>query len=147
MYFHARHLVEFAAEHPGRYAMGDRAGITGLLLGQPLLQLEGLVADRRMIDHIRQERRLDSILADYDVDYLIVSVYAPLEKHEGAYHVSIPDRAQSGSWSRRMRGTFAVDPVDTFRGGDCITYVFPISRRATPERSFPARYLSSRSDL
>jgi hypothetical protein len=108
---HAEQLADFARTHPGRYAMGDRAGLTAYLLGQPLVQLEGLIADQKMVEHIRQEDDLPAVLREYGVNYLIVTVYRPLPEIDGCYRVEVPDLGQAGARARRMQGQFCTEPL------------------------------------
>jgi hypothetical protein len=125
IYAHARKLEEFARAHPGRYAMGDRAGLTAYVLKQPFIQLEGIVSDRAMIGRIRSETPLRHVLADYEIDYLIVSVYSPLRRGAAGYHVRIPDPVQAGWRSCRMEGDFPSRPVYFYTYyGRCFSYVF-----------------------
>jgi hypothetical protein len=130
LYAHARQLAAFAERHPGRYAMGDRAGLTAYLLGQPVLQLEGLAADQAMVGHIRREDSLNAVLREYQVDHLIVSVYEPLAESDGCKTVLQPHPGQSGVHSRRMVGEFCQAPellLQSPRGnlpGVVYTYVF-----------------------
>jgi hypothetical protein len=68
---HAEDLRSFVKSHPGRYAMGDRAGLTALVTGASILQLEGLVADRALLDDVRAESDLRAVLAKRRIDYLV----------------------------------------------------------------------------
>lgn len=111
LYSHARSLAKFGLSHPGVYAMGDRAGLTAYLLGQPVIQLEGLVADRRMVDLLEAQAPLGQVLREYKVDYLIVSVYQPLPKRDGCAVVVQPHPRQAGTHSSHMEGTFCGEPV------------------------------------
>ena len=54
-------LKDFAAGHPGIYGMGDSAGTPAVVMGQPVVQLEGLVMDKRFLENIREERNLSSM--------------------------------------------------------------------------------------
>lgn len=125
IYAHGKVIAAFARNHPGRYAMGDRAGLTAYLMRLPVVQLEGLVSDARLLERIAHGARLNDVLREYGVDYLVVSVYAPLPHTDGCYHVAIPDPLQSGERSARMRGTFRAAPLLFFtRKGECFTYIF-----------------------
>ncbi len=143
IYAHGGELARFARSHPGRYAMGDRAGLTALMIGRPVLHLEGLIADRRMVEHIAHDDRLNDVLAEYGIDYMIVSIYYPIEREGGAWLVSQPDPLGAGRRSHIMRGAFARPPVFTYiserdaalaspnqvpndRSGRCYTYVFAV---------------------
>lgn len=141
IYLHARALIPFARAHPGRYAMGDRAGLTALMIDRPILHLEGLIADPAMVEHIRREDRLSDVLAAYDIDYVIVSIYYPIQHHGNRYEVIMPDPIGAGRRSHVMRGIFTGPPIFTYvsergnqpgspnqipgdRSGRCYTYVF-----------------------
>ena len=65
----------------GIYAMGAIAGVVGYVMDHPLVQLEGIMADRRMVDHVRNESPLEDVLRENNVDYLIVSF--ALDAREG----------------------------------------------------------------
>lgn len=123
-YFHAKRLLAFTKEHPGIYAMGDRAGTAAFLMQWPVVQLEGLVADRKMLEHIRRQDNLNTVLEEYGVDYLIVSVYHPLPYIDNCYRVMVPHSDQAGERSLKMRGEFCRSPVYSFVAGACSTYVF-----------------------
>ncbi|WP_263377022.1 glycosyltransferase family protein [Granulicella aggregans] len=104
----ATRISEFTAAHPGRYAMGDRAGMAGYLSSQPILQTEGLMMDGAYLAHIRRQDPLEDVLKIYGVDYYI----AFEEKNgdgghmgaNGCYQAKEP--AQAGSHSPVMRGVF-----------------------------------------
>jgi hypothetical protein len=108
----ARTLAQFAASHGGRYAMGDRAGLTAFLSPSPYLQLEGLVADRELLEDIRRERPLREVLQARHVDYLVETVPV-LDAGGSCLHVAAPKARQAGALSPKMRGIFC-DPVAVF---------------------------------
>src|SRR5690606_11972618 len=132
IYVHATELAKFGKEHPGVYAMGDRAGLTAFMLDQPVVQLEGLAADQRMVDNIKTERDLVEVLAAYAVDYLIVSVSVPLARRDDCWIVTQPNRRQSGDNTRKMSGQICTAPVFEFISprpevdGEVHTYVFAL---------------------
>jgi len=102
-------LTAFAEKHPGRYAMGDRAGMVGFLLPFPLLQLEGLMEDRHFLDHVRNRDDLGDVLAEYRIDYYATTGAVP---DGGCYRTTEP--RQAGPLSPRMAGRFCSDPVLVF---------------------------------
>ena len=77
-----RKLLDSEAEPPtltvsgrhGLFAMGAIAGAATYALDKPVLQLEGIVADRRLVEHVRRQDPLEDVLREYQVDYLIVSL-------------------------------------------------------------------------
>jgi hypothetical protein len=99
----------------GVYSMGAVSGFVTYLLHQPVVQLEGLVADRAMSEHIGRQDFLGDVLRTYRVDYLVVTVYrATLEKHDGCYRVTQPNAEWSGERVARMSGDLCEEPVDHF---------------------------------
>lgn len=106
----ARELASFAQTHPGRYAMGDRAGTVGYLLPEPLLQLEGLMGDKAFLDEIRDRRPLLAALADYKIDYYVTR---DPQRVEGCYKLDEP--FQAGPLSPHMRDTLCRAPVMVFQ--------------------------------
>jgi hypothetical protein len=110
----ARAVAQGLQGHPGRIAMGDKAGITTFLLHRPVVQLEGLVADSALLRHIQRGDSLNAMLAEYGVDYLIVSAAEhPPRLHDGCYDVVAPNPDQAGS-SPLMRGKFCAEPMMHF---------------------------------
>lgn len=99
-------LTEFSKTHPGRYAMGDRAGMVGFLLPESLLQLEGLMEDRAFLEHIRKRRDLAQVLHEYGIDYYASSAVVP---DGDCYKTTEP--WQAGPASPRMVGRFCQQPV------------------------------------
>jgi hypothetical protein len=130
----------------GLFSMGAIAGIATYVIDKPVFQLEGLMSDRKLIDHVRREDSLPQVLEENGVDYLIVSLaYEKLEKHDGCYPVTQPNAVWAGKRSAKMRGGICSEPVEHFltRQGtnpwsifpDLETYVFDVRkpRRATGE--------------
>lgn len=64
----AAEFVNAELEDDAVLAMGDRAGIFGYLADQPLLQLEGLMADADFLDDLRDGRATERMIAE-GVDY------------------------------------------------------------------------------
>jgi hypothetical protein len=99
----------------GVYAMGAISGFVSYLLHEPVVQLEGLVADGAMGEHLRRQDFLGDVLQQYGVEYLIVSVYrAPLEKRDGCWHVTQPSAEWSGDRVARMSGDLCAEPMEHF---------------------------------
>lgn len=68
----AEQLAEYMNLHPGRYAMGDRAGMVGYLSSPPLIQLEGLVMDKNYLQTLRSpDMTISKLMNIYSVDYYI----------------------------------------------------------------------------
>jgi hypothetical protein len=115
-------LAEFARTHPGRYAMGDRAGAVGLVLPYPVFQLEGLVEDRHLLERIRAHAPLRNVLKEYGVNYYVAS--GP-EKNGSCYSVSEP--AKGGPSSPKMTGEFCEAPVFTYQEAGALNVVFKLA--------------------
>ncbi len=115
IYIHALGIKPFTDAHPGRYAMGDRAGLTAFITGQPILQLEGLAADQAMVDSIGAQADLLHVLRKYGVQYYIVS-YPLREFHEQNWHWDIfePHKQQVQPWAPAMHGRFYAPEVFRF---------------------------------
>jgi hypothetical protein len=116
-------LAKFMDSHPGRYAMGDRAGIVGYLSESPVVQLEGLVMDKNYIDVLRYSPRLKDVLAQYHVDYYITS-----GRHLAGSCYAVVEPSQAGPQSPKMRGTFCDAPVFTVQRGPSFDAVFRVRR-------------------
>jgi hypothetical protein len=113
-------LKDFAATHPGIYGMGDAAGTPAVEMGQPIVQLEGLVMDKKFLENIREERNLLDVLKAYGVRYY-VSTNA-LAEANGCFELSEPKVA--GPRSPRMRATLCRAPVKFFTSGEYGVWVF-----------------------
>jgi hypothetical protein len=130
-------LSERLRDRKGVYGMGAIGGFATYLVGQPFVQLEGLVADRAMIEHIRSEDDLSVVLAAYHVDYLVASFYLiGIEKKDGCYVVTQPHVEWAGRRVAKMHGTICAEPVVHFathvnrnawsQFSDLDTYVFDV---------------------
>jgi hypothetical protein len=111
----------FAETHPGIYAMGDRSGITGYLLPDPLIQTEGLVMDRPFLNRIRERQPLLAALAAYRVRYYIANGLAPLT---GCFYAVEP--MQAGPASPHMLAKLCFPPVATFVHGTHYTFIYDL---------------------
>lgn len=99
-------MQPFVQAHPGRYAMGDRAGAAGALLPVPLLQLEGLMGERTFLETIRARTPLRDVLKQYAIDYYITA--EPLI--EGAC-ARFREPVRAGAASPVMEGQSCEPPV------------------------------------
>lgn len=128
----ALELARFAKTHPGRYAMGDRAGLTALLVGESFLQLEGLVADQALLTSIQRERPLLDELRERNIDYFVSAL--PIDQLGGGacQQVTEPKPGLAGALSPKMRGTVCGAIFDFRRPEDAVaTRVYPIKSDAT----------------
>ncbi|HSP18742.1 MAG TPA: hypothetical protein VLQ79_04460 [Myxococcaceae bacterium] len=108
-------LADRMRDRTGVFAMGAIGGFATYLLQKPVVQLEGLVADRAMVEHVRQQRELGAVLREYRVDYLIVSLHrAVLEQEDGCYRIMQPNAEWSGERVARMGGHLCTEPVAHF---------------------------------
>jgi hypothetical protein len=108
-------LADRMRDRPGVFGMGAINGFASYALKKPVVQLEGLAADRAMVEHVRREDELGRVLREYGVDYLIVSLYATtLEKHEGCYLVTQPDSQWAGDRVAKMHGELCAEPIEHF---------------------------------
>ena len=88
----ALQLRAFERSHPGVYAMGGGAGMAGYLLGDPLVQTEGLMMDPGYLLHIRQQDDLLATLRTYGVRYyssnsIVSAKQITLEMKESEYRL------------------------------------------------------------
>jgi hypothetical protein len=102
-------------EHEGLYAMGACAGVAAYVVAKPVLQLEGIITDRRMVEHVRNQDRLQDVLREYHADYLIVSlVGTAAQRRNGCYVVTQPDAQWAGRRTAKMSGAICSEPVEHF---------------------------------
>jgi hypothetical protein len=103
-------LREFAAAHPGRYGIGDAAGMGSYLMPAPVVQLEGLVGDKAYVDRIRRQQPLLQALDELGVDYYVTVRTQP---SGDCYDVREP--AQAGPHSPAMTAHLCLTPVADIR--------------------------------
>jgi hypothetical protein len=99
----------------GRFAMGAIAGVATYVMDKPVLQLEGIMADHRLVEHIRRQDPLDEVLRAYQVDYLVVSLASASVPHrDGCYLVTQPNAEWAGARTAKMRGEICTEPIEHF---------------------------------
>ena len=118
----ALELKDFAAMHPGIYGMGDSAGTPAVVIGQPIVQLEGLVMDKKFLENIREQRNLLDVLKDYGVQYYVSTNAKPAEN--GCFDLSEPKVA--GPRSPHMRARLCRAPAEFFTSGEFAVRVFDL---------------------
>ncbi len=121
-------LDQFADTHPGVYAMGDRAGMFTITTANPVLQAEGLVMDRRYLEHIRAQDDLRSVLQTYGVNYYVAFVFKHNNRTQfsgNCFHAMEPSIA--GPSSLRMRSDFCGAPLFQFPGFDGKYLIYAIA--------------------
>jgi hypothetical protein len=119
----AEGVRDFAASHPGVYGMGDRSGMVGYLLPQPMVQTEGLVMDRRFLENIQQQRPLRDAVKQYGVRYYIGTTYPPFTA--GCFHAVEP--WQAGPGSPHMQADFCEQPAAVFQQSDVRTMIYDLN--------------------
>jgi hypothetical protein len=125
LYLAALRIAQFSDSHPGHYAMGDRSAIVGYKLKYPLLQLEGLVMDRRYIDLLRTRTDLLQVLQEYGIKYYVTT--NPIQNGE-CFHFLEPRLA--GPDSPKLSMVLCAEPLLTYIAPDGNrSYVFEIPRR------------------
>jgi hypothetical protein len=127
MYEVAVDVTKFSATHPGVYAMGDRSGMVGYLLREPLVQTEGLMMDRDFMTRIAQRMPLREALAPYHVRYYIGT--SP-KAYNGCFHADEP--YQAGPQSPQMKAVFCEQPAATFVHGTYRTMIFDLAANPVP---------------
>jgi hypothetical protein len=103
-------------------AMGDRAGIVGYLLKNPIVHLEGIVMDEKYLKFIRKEEDLKKVLKIYNVKYYIAT--NPKLIGNGCYEFVEPRKA--GNHSLKMRGILCQKPFYEFWMGNYHTAIFKL---------------------
>ena len=108
-------IAEHVHERKGLFAMGAVAGVVQYVADKPFLQLEGIITDRAMVEHVRNQDELGDVLREYHADYLVVSyVGIPPDRLDGCYLVTQPHAEWAGKRTAKMRGRICSEPVDRF---------------------------------
>ena len=110
----ALQLQAFERSHPGVYAMGGGAGMAGYLLGDPLVQTEGLMMDPGYLLHIRHQDDLLATLRTYGVRYYSVwEILVPVgfDKQRDGKCLLAEEPYNTGHATLRMRATLCGTPV------------------------------------
>jgi len=111
----AYELKRRVGDREGVFGMGAIAGFVAYVMDRPMVQLEGIMADRRMVDNIRREAPLEDVLREYGVDYLVVSLaWDRSERHDGCYVVTQPNAVWAGKRTRKLRGEICEEPIEHF---------------------------------
>jgi len=105
------------------FAMGDMAGKVSFLLKKPVVQLEGLVSGRSMIEMIRMEKSLCDVFKKFQIDvYLTNSVF----KKNLYYEVYEP--AQAGDNGKKVSALITGEPEQIFSSGSLNIYSFNLKK-------------------
>jgi hypothetical protein len=104
-------LNEWFKTHPGKVAMGDRAGVLGSLRPDGLVQLEGLTMDEAFVKEMRERKNLIAVLLERHVRYYVSQVPQPVGN--GCYAMLEPNRV--GPKSPTMLATLCEKPLFTIQ--------------------------------
>lgn len=109
-------LAEVMRAREGRIAMGAVAGIATYVMDRPVLQIEGIVADLRMVRHVKAGDALGPVLDEYGADYLVVTLAGgvPMEKRDDCYVITQPHVQWAGQRTAKMRGELCAPPIARF---------------------------------
>lgn len=113
----AHQLRDFAAQHPGVYAMGDAGGTPAWLMNQPVVHLEGLMMSYSFLDLIRNQRPLSVAFQRYHVNYY-VAVRPDSTTSGGCLYYREPDSLQASSRAPAMAMTICTRPIDEIIAGE-----------------------------
>jgi hypothetical protein len=102
-------------DRDGLIAMGAIAGYVTYMIDRPVLQLEAVVSDPGMLEHLRREDPLEEVLRKYNADYLVVSLASERSQpDDGCYVVTQPHAEWAGERSAKMRGRICSEPIEHF---------------------------------
>ena len=108
-------LAERTKDYPGLFAMGAIAGLARVAMDRPVLQIEGIISDKAMVEHVRRQEPLGDVLHAHHADYLIAS-YAG--KHPPTINdcvfVTQPDEQWAGNRTAKMSGWICGTPAEHF---------------------------------
>ncbi|MDP9149192.1 MAG: hypothetical protein M3O36_04520 [Myxococcota bacterium] len=108
-------LADRVRDRNGVFGMGAMAGFASYLVDKPFVQLEGLVSDRAMVEHVRRQDALEDVLRAYRVDYLVVAVVkVPLPEKDGCFTVTEPSAEWAGARALKMSGEICSPPIARF---------------------------------
>lgn len=105
-YENAIQVLDYEKQHPGIYAMGDRAGLISYLIESPLVHLEGLVMDKQYLNTFKSSSNLKEILKKYNVDYYIANM---AKKTPNGYIVEEPYKIHK--YQITIKDTLDLEPV------------------------------------
>ncbi len=105
------------------FAMGDMAGKVSYLLDKKLIQLEGLVGGKKVINKIKKEERLCTIFKEFDVDIYLTS---KIRIKNDIYYVEEP--SQDSTNVKKMREQIYYDPEKIFKSANLYVYAFNLKK-------------------
>ena len=101
------------------FAMGDMAGKVSYLLDKKLIQLEGLVGGKKILNRIQKEENLCDLFSDLKVDIYLT---AKIKEIDEVYYVEEP--SQKSVNVKKMKGKLIIKPEKTFSSADLNVYAF-----------------------
>jgi hypothetical protein len=107
------------------FAMGDMAGKVSYLLGKNLIQLEGLVGGKKVLQRIQNEESLCDLFNDLNVNIYFVSKF---KKVDESYLVEEP--SQPSKNLRKMRALLDLEPEKIFKSGELKILSFNVNDRS-----------------
>jgi hypothetical protein len=107
-----------------RFAMGDMAGKTSYLLNKQLIQTEGLVGGKKVLDKIRDQKSLCELFEEYNVEIYLTSKF---ENKSGKYYIEEP--SQKSKNVKKMRGILLKGPDKIFSSGNLKIYAFHVKQK------------------
>ena len=128
-YSHAQMIHTWLKKNNIKIAsMGDRSGLTGYIHKGTIINLEGLVSNRKLIHSIQAQADLQATLKEFGSEALIVSVYEKLlTDKSGRYIVYQPHPKQAGIYSKKMTGYFGNPDTIIYKNNDqCRTYIWDL---------------------
>ena len=128
-YSHAQTIHTWLKKNNIKIAsMGDRSGLTGYIHKGTIINLEGLVSNRKLIHSIQAQADLQATLKEFGSEALIVSVYDKLlTDKSGRYIVYKPHPKKSGIYSKKMTGYFGNPDTIIYKNNDqCRTYIWDL---------------------
>jgi hypothetical protein len=115
----AENIKSFEQSNPGIYAMGDGAGAVGHLIKSPIIQLEGLVMDKKYLTLLESSDEVEPLLNSYNVDYYIGSNLTRSDKN--CFVVIEP--LKSRGFSRQIRSKLCWPLALEFQVGSVSTFI------------------------
>ena len=104
-----------------RFAMGDMAGKTSYLLNKKLIQTEGLVGGKKVLEKIMNQKSLCELFEEYGIEIYLTSKF---ENNNNKYYVEEPTHKSKNV--KKMKGILLKGPDKIFSSGDLKIYAFNV---------------------
>ncbi len=101
------------------FAMGDMAGKVSYLLDKKLIQLEGLVGGKKVLNKIQKQEKLCNLFSEFNVDIYFTT---KINKSGDLYYIEEP--AQKSTNVKKMKDILIIKPEKTFHSADLNVYAF-----------------------